>query len=267
MRRAGILSDDEGREIRAVEFRGFRQTRGGHGRGGDVEADDGLIVDLAGGKAGGPGGQERRADTAFAQHAFLADERRVERAVPGLAKGCAVVADEDDERVLILTRRLELRAQLADAFVHGGDHRQGLTSFLGQVGGRLGEPRLRGFERDVRGVIGEVEEERLGGLGGAAVQEGQGGLGLHDHAETIVRHEVRGVGERLPRQIMRGQILAEFAAEVFVEALRVGHVLLGDTEAFLALLAADEVEVPFADLAGDVACRLEAFGDGQFGER
>ena len=49
MRRAGILSADKGREIRAVEFRGFRQARGGHGRGGDVEAADGLIVDLVGG--------------------------------------------------------------------------------------------------------------------------------------------------------------------------------------------------------------------------
>ena len=267
MWRTGVLSGGEGREIRTVEFRGFRQARGGHGRGGDVEAANGLIVDFAGGKASGPGGHERRADTAFAQHAFLADERRVERAIPGFAEGCAVVADEDDERILILTGRLELRAQLADAFVHRRHHRQSLATFLGQVGGRLGEPRFRGLERDVRGVVSQVEEERLLRLRSAAVQEGQGGFGLHDHAETIVGHEVRSVGERFPRQIMRGQILAEFPPEVFIEALGVGHEFLGRAQELVALLAADEVEVPFADLAGDVTGSLEAFGDGQFSER
>ena len=66
---------------------------------------------------------------------------------------------------------------------------------------------------------------------------------------------------------MRSIELPELAAEVFVKALRVGHVLLGDAEAFLALLAADQVEVPFTDLSGDVTGGLEAFGNGQLFER
>ena len=99
---------------------------------------------------------------------------------------------------MILAHRLELGAQLADAFVHRCHHRQSLATFLGQVDRRLREPRLWGLQRDVWGVVREVEEERLLGLGGTAIEEGQGGFGLHDHAETIVGHEVWRVGERLP---------------------------------------------------------------------
>ena len=41
--------------------------------------------------------------------------------------------------------------------------------------------------------------------------------------------------------------------------------LLGDAYSLLAFFA-DEVEVPLANLAGDVASGLEPFGDGQFGQ-
>ena len=61
--------------------------------------------------------------------------------------------------------------------------------------------------------------------------------------------------------------MPHFAPKVFVEALGVRHELLGGAEAFFAFLSADQVEVPFADLAGDVTGCLQAFGDGQLSER
>ena len=72
---------------------------------------------------------------------------------------------------------------------------------------------------------------------------------------------MRRVGERLALQVVRSVELAELAAEVFVEALRVRHVLGRHSEGLLAFLASREVEVPFTHLAGDVAGGLEAFGD------
>ncbi len=42
---------------------------------------------------------------------------------------------------------------------------------------------------------------------------------------------------------------------------------LDDAEAFFAFLSADQVEVPFTDLSGDVTGGLEAFGNGQLFER
>ena len=104
------------------------------------------------------------------------------------------------------------------------------------------------------------------GLGGAAIQEGQGGFGLYDHSEAVVGDEVRGVGKGFALQVVRGVELTQFAAEILVEALGMRHVLLGDAYSLLAFLA-DEVEVPLADLAGDVASGLEPFGDGQLLER
>ena len=267
MRGGFVLAFDERNQVDPVERGILRQSGERDGRGGDVEADDRFVVDGAGGQVARPGRDERRADAAFGEHAFLADQRRVQGAVPGFAQRGAVVTDEEDQGVLVLSHRLELGAQLAEAFVHRRHHRQRLAAFLGEFCRRLGKPRFGGFERHVRGVVSEVEEEGLVRFGGTAIQEGQGGFGLDDHAEAVVGDEVRRVGEGSALQVVRGVELTQLPAEVFVEALGVGHVFLRDSECLLALLAAHEVEMPLADLSGDVTGSLEALGEGELLER
>ena len=109
-----------------------------------------------------PDREHRDADAALVEVAFAA--------APAPAIGPhvtlpAVVAGEDHERVLILAVGLERRDQLPDARVQVLDQ-SGQPGALRVHPGRAPrnplQPLGRRLERDVRRVVGEVEEEGLG---------------------------------------------------------------------------------------------------------
>ena len=185
----------------------------------------------------------------------------------------AIVAGEEDQGVLVNAVLLERRENPAHAVVHARHHRQGrattqrhLVSELAGVGGRQ-------LQRRVRRVVTEVEEK---GLVLVALEEGQSSVRLHVHAEALVLQPARR--EVIPRQVKVGVELRQFAAEVFVEALRLGQVTLalrlGNRHApgGVRLLVRQilrgpsrakriGIEVPFAHHAAGVAGGFQALGD------
>ena len=73
----------------------------------------------------------------------------------------SVVAGEDDERLLVEAVLPKFLEDGADRVIEGADHRR--IDAFGLVL-ELREPRVvffRGFQRNVRSIEGEVEEERL----------------------------------------------------------------------------------------------------------
>ncbi len=266
VRRPGPAAGDERREVHAVERGVGSEARRGNGGRRDVEVDHGLVVGGARRPGAGPGTDEGRADAPLGQHAFLAGERGVERAVPGLAERRAVVAGKHDQRVLLRTHLPEFRADPAESVVHRGHHRERLPAGERQRFRRLAEPRLGRFERHVRRIPGEVEKPGLAGSLGTPIEKRNRRVRLHHHAKALVHDAVRRVGEGPALEVVRGFIPPQFAAEVFGEALVVRHVVGQQVIAFpLPLLPAD-VEVAFADPAARVAGGSEQFGDRALGE-
>jgi len=101
-----------------------------------------------------------------------------------------VVAEEEDEGVLGESVLVELCTNAADAIIHGGDHRQRNTASARHLTGEAAEETIGGVQRHVRGEVGEVEKERVLG---AAVDEGQGGLGLQVEAVALFGDISRGL--------------------------------------------------------------------------
>ena len=118
----------------------------------------GLAYSLVGRDAARPRGEGRGAGAAFEDRAFEVTERGV------VARGrAAVVAGEDDERVIQAAGLLERRFDLADGFVDRGEHPGEFLAVALQVGVGL-EVAVRDLEGAVDAVEGYVEKERLGGI-------------------------------------------------------------------------------------------------------
>src|SRR4051812_14145614 len=118
MRVANLRALNEGDEIDAVELLVTRKSGDRGGRRGDVEVDDRRLERLSRRQRAGPSGQERCADAAVGEHPFFADQRKVERPVPraGLERR-SVVANEEDQRILLDSFRREFRPELAYSIV------------------------------------------------------------------------------------------------------------------------------------------------------
>ena len=138
-----------GGRARQIEER--RQPVGVHHRGvDDASRRDARAAD-----------DERHAQAAFVEVALAGAERRVvghARVRPFRHVQAAVVAGEDDDGALAQAGGVEMGEQAADAVVERLQ-RRGIRGFEGAgIGGHQRRPRRQ--ERDVRVVVGEVEEER-----------------------------------------------------------------------------------------------------------
>ena len=286
-------------EIDAVQDGIGRQAGCGVDGSRNVQGDDRFFPDGAGSNPAGPRGEERHADTALGQHAFLAVERIVARAVPVRAdfvdrqqvlhrrpvlrtQWRAVVAEEKDQRVVAHFLFFEQIEDAPHPVIDRRDHGQCRAASFGHVAGKPGEVFVGGDERHVRRVIGEVEKERLGVI--LPAEESQRRVGLFLDAVIL-----RGVHfplwcERTSLQIVIAQIVLQFAPVEILETALTGAIRQlqgprhGDTLRIVCLEGGvffqspshgDDVrlEVPFAGHARDIACRAETVGDGFFLQR
>ena len=158
-----------------------RYAGSGQEGGRPVHGQAGRVADGAGRHARRPACKQRHADAAFEQVHLLAHER------PGIGEALtAVVAGEDDERVLAQAFFLQRIQQPADAFVHVMDHAligvdgaavdmlaHALQAFgLGAVLARQPGPVRRAVvQREVEGLLGRLAFDEVHGA--AAQQIGQ----------------------------------------------------------------------------------------------
>ena len=129
-----------------------------------VERDRGLIRHAAGANAAGPLDDRRHADAAFPDRPLPVEQRPAVR--QPLA---AVVVREDDDRVVGQPESRDGLQNPADAAVHGFEHRRvvgsrrrilGVGRHVRAAAGRRRRP-VGPVVRPVRGVVGDVEKERL----------------------------------------------------------------------------------------------------------
>ena len=249
-----FLPLEVGQQVHALDLPiGLGSDGGGSQRGGqDVELDDGLVVDGACRDDAGPGGEEGDADAALERGAFGAAQGFVDRAVEGGARhgGAAVVAEEEDEGVLVEAGIAELGGDGADGIVHGAHH-GGVAAAPGiGDGGEFFQAWLIGLQGGVDGVEGEVEEERVG-------------LVAFDEAD---RFAGEGVGE-VGGVLLAGRLgAAEDAVgpEVIVRAAEETEELI--EAALPGMVVGRGAKVPLADQGGAVPGGLEAVGQGFLGE-
>src|SRR6516162_10975976 len=120
MRRGLVLAPEVWHQVDTVDVVGrLRAGQGANGRQ-DVERNDGRVVGLASGELAGPGDEERHADAAFERLALVAPQRpvdgrivREERRQPG----AAVIADENDERILVRAGFLQMGEDTAQYII------------------------------------------------------------------------------------------------------------------------------------------------------
>ena len=111
-----------------------------------------------------PARDQRHAHAALPHRVLAVEERRVAR-----QPLTAVVLRVDHQRVAREVVAIERRQDLADALVGALEHRDIVRTGAGVGIMRLNEPRVTGrdrrlvghLERPVRGVVGDLEEERL----------------------------------------------------------------------------------------------------------
>ena len=112
----------------------------------------------------------RHADAAFVEHSFAALERRiVGDAVTAEAGGfvtadAAIVARENDERVIGEIQFVERRDYAADTFVDARDHRGVRGIFMPAdwwLGFELGDQILLCLMRGVHAEVRQIQEERF----------------------------------------------------------------------------------------------------------
>ena len=251
---AGVGSGEVGEEVDAVEFPvgvdlGFC---GGECGGQEVELDDGLVVDLAGGEFAFPVEDEGDVDTAFEGGSFGASEWLIGRPVDGGSAhgGAAVIADEEDEGVIVEVGGFEGVEDLADVFVHGREHGGvGTSGFVGDAGEAF-ESGVGGVHRGMNSVEGDFEEE---GLIFVLVDEGDG-FSADGVGEVGGFLDDLGASEDVAGVLGEVGMGASEEAEEFVEA------------AFQGVKFGVGAEVPLADEAGGVAGGFESVGEGFFGE-
>lgn len=222
-----------------------------------------MVVHLARRPRARPGSDERHAHAAIGEHAFFADQRRVEGTVPGAAfQRTAVVPDEENQRAALLSHRFQLGANLPEPIVHRRDHRERLTAFLGEVGRRSGKPRFRRLQRHVRRKPWQVEKPRLAGTLRATIQKRHGRFRLHRDSETRVRDQPRRIGERRAIERVGGVILSDRAAPVLVESMRVRQILFVDALSAAAIFGLRQIQMPLAAHTGHVARAFQPLRQG-----
>ena len=252
VRGAGLLAAQEGQEVYPVEFplRLHVHACDGQSRGRGVELDHGWI-EHTGLQAAGPGDEERHADAAFERGALGTAKRMVARSVHRRAGhgGAAVVADEENEGVLLEAGVGELLAHAADGFVHRQHHGGvGAALLVGDVG-ELRQSVVGGLHRRVDGVEGEIEKpgSRLVALDERHRLAPEGIGGVVQFVHLLVAAQDAGLVHVAVRA-------AEKTIELVEAALGRAHGRFG-------------AKVPFANDAGGVAGGFEALGDGRFGQR
>lgn len=213
-----LRSGEDRHEVDAVELPTRRRlhTREREEGRGQVHGDGGLLRHLARRQMTGPAHEAIHTDAAFPKRSLVVEKRRV----VGVTLP-AIVAAEDDERIVRDPLLLQLREQHSDTVVDFLQHRSvGFTIavihvFFGDL--RLGTARR--LERRVNGLVGEVEEERFLRV-------------LANKLDGVLVQQVSEVTARLHRVLALAQFVgaieifvaivirvAEQRAEVFVEAV------------------------------------------------
>ena len=245
---------EEGHEVDAVELPcGIDGAACGHDGGGqDIQGADRLLVDLAGRNASGPLHREGDAIAALEERPLGAAQRRV----PGRdGPEAAVVADEDDQGVLLEVVGAQAGKYLADRVVHGDGH--GGVGFA-LTGLHVGEPLqvgLGGLERFVHRRERQAKEE-----GGAMVA-----IHKSDSFPPERGGEIRFLGDLLVSAhegtlgallgSRQERVAAVVDAVEFIESAAQRCEFVGGPE------------VPLADKTGGVAQLLEALREHGFGRR
>jgi len=160
MRRLGPLVREVRHQVHTIELplRPDRAARRDQRRRQDVELEDRLAIALAGRDLPLPLDAERHPDAPLQGRPLPTPQRIVQRGVlPGRA---AVVGQEEDQRVLLLTGLAQLRQDAADRVVHGRHHGRERAPLLVLDAREASEVPLRRLERNVLGVERQVQEER-----------------------------------------------------------------------------------------------------------
>src|SRR5262249_46765768 len=192
-----------------------------------------------------PRHEEGYADAAFERLAFVPAQRPVDAGVvgeEGLAARTAVVAEEEDQRVLVLSRFAEMGRDTPDRVVQTDEQRQIAAPLAIGDGFRdTVAVFLQQLQRGVDRVVGEVEEPRLVLV---ALDEGQrfireqlGGVAIELlHLAVAIDHVFGVSGAELRLGILAQQIIvsADEKAKVIIEATR------------LRMMRAIEALMPFA---------------------
>ncbi len=212
-----------------------------------------LLHLATGGQTTRPNGESGHTYTAFVDAAFLIPERGV------VADGRvgAVVGGEDNERFVAEVFALERGQDAADRVVHVRDHRDVRAAFLVGDMDELREPRLGGLERRVRGVEGNVKEQRF-----------RAATVFLDGCDRLVRDEIGGVAF-----FAEGAILA-MPVEAAVTLVRkvVGHAEIKTVLVFKPACGGEMCgrpipEMPFAGNRGDIAGLAQRLRESACGER
>lgn len=186
VRRCFVFAGEMREEIHAIELAGLHgQIRDRGRRRGDIERTHGMLINLTARDRAGPGDEKGCGHAAFGQHAFFAVQRGIQAAIPatGIAlerridlvdlQRSAVVADEEDERLLGEAVFLQGARDEAHAVVDGRKHGQRGAASLRHLAGKAVHVALGRVQRRVRAAIGHVEEE---GLVFISLDDRRGGL-------------------------------------------------------------------------------------------
>jgi hypothetical protein len=242
-----------------------RHARRVEQRGEQVGGDHRFRRDGARARDSGPVHQQRHPHAAFVQRPFAGPQRIIasdDLAIGGL-QVAAVVGQKDEDGVPGEPSFFEAPPHASHAFVQAFDHGR-----VGGVGMAQPGPQLvavfldqlgLGFHGRVRGVMGQVEEERplsghvdhLERLVGQAVGQILAGLPARQagHIPVFAPETVRA----LVGMEERGGSAPESASDVDIETLRLG-------------IKARRTQVPLADQRGEVARVVEVFGERDLGK-
>ena len=218
----------------------------------------------------GPAHEIGHVHAAFEKRGLPAAERTVDVRQADIV-GAAVVAGENDQRVLIKAFILQRLQQAADIAVEVAHHAAVDAQAVVGNGGKGGVILRRGLQRRVRGVGGEIEEKRavaVGVNGGhrfigevvghvfrgrepgrAVVLHAPGQRGPEEHVDRVPGLSGIFHARIVLRQIHRG---AGDEAEAFVETL------------IFRPAAGDAAEMPFAEMQRVVALAAQEIGHGDF---
>ena len=104
MRRSFVLAQEIRHQVDAIDVARCLNARQGASARKNIQGDDGMIVSLARGQLARPGDEQRHTNAAFERLSLVASQGPVDARVVRQERretGAAIVADEDDERVLI----------------------------------------------------------------------------------------------------------------------------------------------------------------------
>lgn len=256
MRRVFFLAGEVREEVHAIEIASIRDGSDFHRRRCNIERTHWMLIHLPAGNGAGPGDEKRHVHAALGEHTFFAIQRRVQAAVPtaGIAferrvglvdfERSAVVADEEDERLLGEAVLFQHAGDAAHAIVHGAKHGERGASALRHGAGEALHVTRRCIERRVRCTKGDVEKERI----------------------VLVALDDRRGGLRAAIEVIRvGRVIAHravFAIHGDVRGEGLLPVLRKDMPEAMPRDLGERPEVPFAELRRDVARVLQPRGEG-----